>query len=114
MIAALISFEDKQDFKLFWAGHNANHHLLVREKILATQNISLTLFCLDPIPDTNEGLQRWLNSHAQMHSDVNFVLGLQDQNISTVDFTDPGQRLEWLQAHFEDHRQWGQILGVDS
>ena len=66
-------------------------------------------YILDPIGDD---LDQWLLDHQNAHNDLGRVTGVNNSDLQTVDFNDPGQRQAWLQINAQEHTTFGVALGI--
>jgi hypothetical protein len=114
MIAALLNFNE--DDQSFFSHHNSEHHRAVAQAILNKQHISIPSYILNPMPKVSDkaGMEGWIEQHAELHSIINEILKLTNNELDSVDLTNKDERASWLQLHFNDHWQWGSTLGVDS
>ena len=114
MIAALLNFEE--DDQSFFSHHNSEHHRGVAAAILTKYRVTIPSYILNPMPKIADkaGMEGWLEQHANLHTIINEVLKLTNNQLDSVDLTNRAERSSWLQLHFNDHWQWGQTLGVDS
>lgn len=62
---------------------------------------SLPVYQLDPINFDNP--LEFVRRHAQAHTDMNGVLGLQSTDLSEVDLNDPNKLQAWIYSNYEEH-----------
>ena len=70
--------------------------------ILRQHNILLPEFILDPIDTQPESA--WLQQHQQMHNSIDQILGISQFNLLDVDWSNPSQRIGWIQSHAQLHK----------
>ena len=91
------------------------HMILHRGQILAAKrqfNVILPEFVLDPI-DLRED-SGWFQQHQLMHDNLDRVLGVQQFNLTDVDWKSEVSRIGWIQAHAQLHQTEATQLGVFS
>ena len=93
-----------------FAFENRQHHDAVTSAVESSKGIRLSGYIIDPIPTFDMGA--WLTAHQNMHNQVNGVLRLTGNDLTTVDFGDTSQLNDWIQLHASEHLAWGQALGV--
>lgn len=94
-----------------WSTHHRQDHDLIRDTLFERQKQDLTEYPLDPIPFQNAWL-KWLTWNQQSHEDVNKVLGTQGFDLETLDLQDKDQLQGWIWLHYQEHKAWGDRLGV--
>lgn len=90
---------------------NMDEHRKAAQQILVQLNATITLRPLDPIPLADIGA--WAYNHQLVHNQQNAVLGIAGNDLTTVDFNDLSQLVNWIQLHAQEHYQASQILGLD-
>ena len=98
-----------EDIASWSFSHLANHRDINRV-ILATKQIRIDEYMLDPFDPEN--MTQWLDLHQQMHNEQNKALGIAGYNLSDVDWQDEQARSQWIWAHADEHARASQILGV--
>lgn len=84
-----------------WSSLHMAEHRLINEAVLAQHNISLPEYILDPVDLADP--QNFLNQHQLMHNGTDQVLGIPGNDLTTVDWSDPGQREGWIQLNASLH-----------
>ena len=97
MIAALLNFDEED--QSFFSHHNSAHHRAVAQAILNTKHINIPNYILNPMPKVKDkfGMESWLEQHAELHNIINAVLGLDNNQLDSVDLTNKSERGNWLQ-----------------
>ena len=112
MLPGLLNIPRSETDWLRWGHFHRDQHLLIRQAILAADNINLPDYPLYPI--VREDIGGFLQRNSQMHLDFNSVLGQQSINLQDVDFNDANQTEAWMFLHFQEHRTAAIALGFDS
>ena len=89
---------------------NANYHVLQNRAILLKYNISLTDYVLDPINE--QQIDTFLQRHQDIHNQVNTLLGIVGNDLSSVDFKKPDVLRSWIWLHANEHVQAAKLLGI--
>jgi hypothetical protein len=87
-----------------WASFSFAHarvHQAIRQG-LAAQGFATGDYVLDPIPTDAEAVQEWLGRVQQTHNEMNEGLGLQSNDLTGVDFKDPGQAAAWVYLNWQE------------
>lgn len=96
-----------------WSFANMNEHAKTAAALLrASPPVVLPLYPLDPIP-FGAGLGAWLYNHQTIHNAQNAALGIAGNDLTTLDFNDAGQVVNWIQLHASEHYQAAQILELN-
>lgn len=85
------------------------HHRLLIDTILQVKGVQLVY--LDIYPVTQANFQSFLENHQQLHDDYEGLLGIQGNDLSSVDFNDEKQRASWTWLNFTSHQSAVKILG---
>jgi hypothetical protein len=93
-----------------WVFEHAQDHLLIRDAIQRQRNINLAVYPLDPMAPHD--LARWLELHQTAHNDMNAVLGLASNDLTSVDFQQELQRRVWSDNNYQEHLSAHTELGV--
>jgi hypothetical protein len=109
-LAGLYNIPETETQLAEWSFINAAAHADINRVILQRFNVIIPSFVLDPIDPRN--MQAWLYQHQQMHSDMDFVLGIQGFDLTDVNWQDQSQFAGWIQSHAAEHMQAGQILNL--
>lgn len=95
----------------WWAWHHRESHAAIRQAIAAKYGVRLQDYQIEPIPADGE---YFLEANNHMHSDFNSVLGLQSQDLQSVDLNDESALRAWIWDHFREHRDAEIALGISS
>lgn len=110
MLASLYNvFKDQIGLSQFSFANN-DEHVRINSAVLGQFNIRLPSYVLDPIAVADPA--NWLYMHQDIHNQTNSVLGIAGNDISDVDFNNPGQLSSWIWLHAQEHYQAAQILGI--
>lgn len=90
---------------------NADLHTRQNAAILAQYGVDLSSYVLDPIP-LETALPNWLQTHQEIHNQVNQVLGIAGNDLTDVDFSKPDQVSSWIWLHAQEHLQASNKLGL--
>jgi hypothetical protein len=89
---------------------NANHHDLVVAVLRAQGNANVNRYILDPISEAD--MNNFLIRHQQSHNEINGVLGVAGNDLSSLNVKDVNNFESWLQLHFQEHFQWQRLTNV--
>lgn len=100
------------DLQAWQFANVANHRDIIR-LILATRNVDLTEWALQPFdPNDPAGFQAFLNTHQQMHTMMDNALGLPSYALNELDWKEPNQLAQWVNTHYVEHQAASSLLGV--
>lgn len=89
---------------------NQAEHFKIQRAIFEKFNVNLPIFPIDPIPAT--GFVTWAQVHQSMHSSANGILGLQSDDLTTLDPNKPEDVEVWAYTHAQEHYRFAQSLGL--
>lgn len=93
-----------------WSFDHIDSHDRIRAAIRSQKKIDLNSYIAYPInPNYMVG---FLQANAQLHIDMNGVLGLQSNDLLDVDFNQPNQLDAWVQEHWLEHQDAERALGI--
>lgn len=93
-----------------WSFAHMAHHRDLISHVLASKNVALTLYPLDPI---NPGdLGSFAYQHQLMHTDINNILGIVGNDLLDIDWQNDAARAEWIWLNMQEHLQYAQKTGV--
>jgi hypothetical protein len=96
-----------------WQFANAASHRDIIRRVEETRGIKLVEYPLEPFdPEDPASLADFLNSHADMHLQMNAALRLQSNALSEVDWQDINALAQWISLHFIEHQAASALLGV--
>ena len=87
-----------------WAQFSFAHrdsHDRIRKAIKTKFRQDLVDFQIDPM--TPDALSNFLQDNAQLHGDMNSLLGLQSGNIQDVDLSKDNEKATWINLHYLEH-----------
>jgi hypothetical protein len=109
-IASLYNVPGTADELAEWSFDHMAHHRDIISKIYALENVQLPEYILDPIDPNNPGV--WEYQHQLMHDAQNFVLGIQGQDLTGVDWKDQNLMTAWVFLNAQEHFQAADILEI--
>lgn len=112
-LATLLNMPDFNDPRSIneWSFSNMDEHRKIVETIYVKNGTLLNIYPLDPVPVSN--VVFWLQLHQQAHNDFTSVLGIENFDISSVDFRNQAQVDAWIRLHFDMHYVASQQLGLN-
>ena len=93
-----------------WAWAHFQHHLAIARAVLQVKKVELIVPSIFPINIAN--IQVWLQNHQGLHNAQNALLGIQGNDLSSLNWTDEKQREGFFYLNFVEHRSAGQNVGV--
>ena len=96
-------------WKEFWFFHFQDH-LEIMQKIQKFKNVKLTEYPIAPW--MNEGKDVILELHQQYHNDLNEQLGLNGNDLSSLNFEKQGEVRSWVYLNYEEHYNARRKLGI--
>lgn len=109
MIAALFNIPSTPEQFMTWSFHNADGHSTAARLLRASLGVRLESYLLDPIPFNDFG--SWLYVHQTAHNAVNAALGVQGNDLTSMDPTDVVELTDWIEIHAKEHVAWAAALG---
>jgi len=110
MLADLINFATEGATAARWTLANMDLHRRSADAVQVQKNKTLQIYPVDPIfPGDWES---WLQNHQQMHNDLNATLGISGNDFSQLDLNNKIAVDNWVQLHFEEHRQQAAALNI--
>jgi hypothetical protein len=92
---------------------NQDSHRKIADAVFAQmKGMVIPVFAVDPIPLFPGGLLDWSLSHQAMHNVQNEILGIQGEDLTSLDFQDEAQLSSWILQHFNEHYLAESKLGV--
>lgn len=93
----------------FWF-NNWIDHQDIQQAIQAQTGINQTIYVIDPwrTDDANGILQR----HQQYHNDMNAVLGIAGEDLSTLNLKSEQAIRDWVWQHYSEHQNAHQALEI--
>jgi hypothetical protein len=93
-----------------WSYHHYISHTAIRQAIQAKKAVNLVDYAIDPINPSD--ITGFLQRNAQLHLEMNGVLGLPSQDIQDVDLSDERQKIAWIEIHHHEHFDAEAALGL--
>jgi hypothetical protein len=107
-----VLFESDEDWGSFELMHGMAHQKAY-DTILQLETLPNIPLYLDMFEFPRENNDEYLLLHWQAHQSNAALLGLVDlPDLSTVDLSDEGQRMDWLAQHALVHFNENQALGI--
>lgn len=108
-LANLLNVPESEQGWQYFSFSNADQHKQIFAALLA-KGTRTQDYLLDPIPMADMGV--WARQHQQSHDEFAQLLGLQNADLSTVNFEDRSQIGSWIRLHFSLHQQANAKLGI--
>ena len=93
-----------------WSRLHMMWHRSMNQQVLKVYNIALQEFAIDPI-DFTKG-SNFPQFHQTMHAALDAVLGVDPQDLLSIDWTDESARVGWFESHAFLSQQESNALGV--
>lgn len=90
-----------------FAFENRMHHMAI-DDTLSSKGVRPLGYVLEPIFQSD--MTAWLLRHQEVHNLMNGALGLEGNDLTTVDFNDKGQVASWINLHANEHYLVAQSL----
>jgi hypothetical protein len=93
----------------FW-WNNWIDHQDIQQAIQVQEKLDLEVYVIWPWQDSDtNGL---LQSHQEFHDDMNAALGLNGQDLSSINFNDAEAVSAWIWEHYIEHQAAHMALGI--
>lgn len=115
-LATLYNIPNPDDWRTFaeFSFSNMDQHRIITEAIFAKKGINIPSYVLDPMPLPNDpAFEAWLQIHQTWHTSINGILDVAGVDLTSVDFRDPEQAVNWQRLHASEHIQWQDKLGTN-
>jgi hypothetical protein len=109
-VASLANIPDTTEALASWSFNHMAHHRDINRVIFQLHNIALPEYPLDPFNPYDESV--FPDQHQAMHNAQNAILQIDGNDLTGVNWSDPGQRAAWIWLNFTEHKQASDILGV--
>lgn len=93
-----------------WAFAHFQHHLAIAQAIKAKHNITLNVPLIWPINPHN--IEVWLENHQFIHNEMNAVLKVQGNDLSTLNWEDQRQRQGFFFLNYQEHQSAATNTGL--
>jgi hypothetical protein len=112
-LATLLNLPRDQNLIGQFSFANQDSHRKIAAAVFAQmKGMIIPQYALDPIPLFQGGLLTWGLNHQATHNVQNEILGIQGEDLTSLDFQDEAQLSSWIQQHFIEHYQAEAKLGV--
>lgn len=102
-VATLLNIPRDDRSRHEWTFANADSHFLIINAIATQYSKNLDSFVLDPLPQLD--IQNFLLRHQAMHNAYEEILGIEGDDYTAINFSDPGAvEFVWRQ-HANSHIQ---------
>ena len=115
MALGAIQFQPGDDQAFWvWAQAHAAHHFNCVQAASKKYSRQFDNYILDPLDiRQQDGVEDWLNDHAQMHQEMDLVLKTPTKyDLTSFDWEDPVASQLWFAFNFANHVAWAASLGV--
>jgi hypothetical protein len=85
-----------------WSFSHWQHHVSIAWAVQQKHNVNLDVTGIWPVFVPN--IDIWLRYHQQLHNEMNAVLNVQGNDLSTFDWEDPKQREGFFFLNWQEHR----------
>lgn len=101
--------EGQRGWQEYWFNHFQDHVEIV-QAIRKQLNIDLPVYIIDPWSEFDQsGI---LERHTQFHNDMNLVLGIPGNDLSTVDFKKANEVKAWVYLNYTEHQNAHASLAI--
>lgn len=105
----LTALPDQAGIDDFSFNHRKDHEE-IRQAIQKIYGVNLPQYPIDPFSPND--MLRFLQYHQSYHNDMNSVLGLQSNDLSTADFANKEQRDSWIWLNWIEHTAAREKLAI--
>lgn len=102
--------KDPEGFGRWLDGH-AFEHNVIQQKLLAL-NFTVPQYNLLFWDDKPSVVQSWLQSHGNVHQQIDQVLNITSIDFSQVDLSKEDEWFSWMDDHASEHQNIRDILGM--
>lgn len=104
--------DDSRGWDSWVFAHNSDHNE-IQAAILKQKSVNLPVLQLYPVKREDEdAFQTWLDLHQQAHENMTSVLGIEVQDLTDLDPSDPQSMQNWLSANYKDHQNVREELEI--
>lgn len=93
-----------------WAFAHWQHHLAIATAVKQVHSINLDVGNLWPMSLRN--VETWLEAHQFAHNEMNAILRVNGNDLSTFDWKDEKQRQGFFYLNFQEHRSAATNTGL--
>ena len=109
-LADLYNVPNNDEERALWAFAHMAHHRDINRRIYELVKVALVEYPLEPI-DVND-TSNWEYQHQIMHDSQNQLLGIQGNDLTSVDWKNPELLEGWIFLNRVEHYQAASILGI--
>jgi hypothetical protein len=103
---------DRALIGVFSFSNQDSHRKIAAAVFAQMKGMIIPQYVLDPIPLYAGGLLTWGLNHQATHNVQNEILGIQGEDLTSLDFQDEAQLSSWILQHFNEHYLAESKLGV--
>ena len=85
-----------------WAFAHYQHHLAIAEATKRNKNVTIPIPQIYPL--SLGTIQNWLENHQTLHNEMNAVLRVQGNDLSTLNWNDERQREGFFWLNYMEHK----------
>ena len=108
-LAQLLELPRNEAEWAMWSFAHASFHHDVDQAVARTYSVTLPEYALDPF---NPKDTTWLYNHQINHNARNVVLGIQGYDLTSLDLSDEGSVLDWINLHASEEQYAAQVLNL--
>lgn len=101
--------QDLSKWREWWFSHWIDHQEIM-QAVQAKGDGNLEYYVI--IPWSNEDADGILGRHQELHDDMNEALGLNGQDLSSLNPKDPNDIQRWVWQNASEHAAARQVLGI--
>jgi hypothetical protein len=109
-LADLYNVPATDDEREQWAFAHMAHHRDINAQIYTLIKLALPEYVLEPIDINDTGT--WDYQHQLMHDNQNFILGIEGQDLTGIDWKDQNLLAGWIWLNVSEHYQASAILEI--
>ena len=93
-----------------WAFAHYQHHLAIVDAIKQAKNVTINVPQIWPLNPRN--IEVWLENHQFLHNEMNAVLKVQGNDLSSINWEDQKQREGFFFLNFQEHKAAATNVGL--
>lgn len=109
-VAAIFNVPTTEENFAQWAFAHMAHHRDIIRVIYEVTGVALPEYILDPFNPFER--TNWEYTHQVMHQQMNALIGVEGNDLLSVDWADENKRAAWIMLNASEHRQIGDFLGL--
>lgn len=113
-LASLLNIPATDEERLLWSFAHQDQHVKIANAVFQQDaNAVLPIYVLDPMPSpkNHDGINSWLRLNQSAHNDFSGLLGIDNNDLSSVDWDKPDQVASFIRLHFNEHLEAQLRLG---